>query len=37
VNGDPVAHLPREVQGMLGPHTAEMDHQIRATLQQMLK
>jgi len=31
-DGDPVAHLPREVQGVLGPLDAEMMQHMRATL-----
>lgn len=32
VNGNPVSHLPTEVQGALGPHTPEMRRRLRMTL-----
>lgn len=31
-NGDPVSHLPKEVQGALGPHTPEMRRKLKFTL-----
>lgn len=31
-NGDPVAHLPTEVRGALGPHTPEMRRRLQMTL-----
>lgn len=31
-NGDPVSHLPKEVQGALGPHTPDMRRKLKFTL-----
>ena len=35
-NGDPVAHLPAEAQGALGPHTPQMAQRLRINLLQAL-
>lgn len=32
LNGDPVGHLPADVRGALGPHTAEMRKRLKMTL-----
>ena len=35
-NGDPIAHLPTDIQGVLGPATPELSGRMRATLLQSL-